>query len=951
VAQALLFAELEFSAQAEHSNASAPFVKDKLIRAYFPQMEVPTELKVSRAELVAALQIRRQDRFPAFMFMPILSVILCAVVGNFTTQFSARGNWDKGLRFQYVQQDSDAFTSIASADDLYDWLSGAWVQKSRHNMKRPGHNTNLVFSDIISQKRNCSGDAWQYDWRCPTPTKPVCTDPHFNNSLCMDSITLGSLRNTTPGFNVSDPGHHLEFNVSKRMLQQLIYPCLHPTTNVFSSAFTVAFDGINNAAKSRATSRICDQTNSDSTCFYCLAVPHELIIALGGSEDPREWAMKLVREYQWIDDATEAITASLHVWNTRVAGPLSLGAVNFNVAFAPSGLITSSTTVYPVVNLLTPPAYHVALFHSAVSLIICLVVMSRFRDIWQYHRGRVLHLLLVEKPLTFCVDALWPAVYWMQYRTWFLSREGACAVVYAALMSFNPSTVAGVETNKDNGLWCWEFDLTKAVSNTAATAENDVVSVLLWSRRLYDTVDAMSLVVIQDTRQGVLVTTVMALLTLRLFRFFNLQPRLAVIMRTLMRAAPDLIHFGFILLLLMMAFAAIGSFLWGMHTDEFGTPWQACLTVFFMLMGNSDDYYDMMAETAPTAAPIFTIAYLTLMVTISMNLLLAIVVDSYEEVTEAKGGEEYSFPSFWESSMEDLRCKWATAVWGCGKAASTWRVFRRSGRWLSDRAGGALLRGTSGSPGHSDLKAGLITPEPGGTSAVDDITGSVESRRGVFAFGGLSSLHLPPAFAMEMKDLSHRVEVTQAGNNTTNDYGDMVPDRPTPGPASGLPPPGLTVALPLVPPECDWTDISRALQSHRGCLRNEVWITPKALREALQASSGVDTYCGCGVFPRGWRNVFQVTLAGSFAYALGSTSNSSASEAQNWAFFMVAAAITLLVGLARAYIPACGAKGLVAATAPEGHWTASLTVEQASSLLLKFAQKNGPGLGPVAVRT
>jgi hypothetical protein len=61
----------------------------------------------------------------------------------------------------------------------------------------------------------------------------------------------------------------------------------------------------------------------------------------------------------------------------------------------------------------------------------------------------------------------------------------------------------------------------------------------------------------------------MLALLFRTFKYFNMQPRLAIITRTLLLAAPDLVHHLFFTSLVLFGYAVIGNYLWGMHMTAF----------------------------------------------------------------------------------------------------------------------------------------------------------------------------------------------------------------------------------------------------------------------------------------------------------------------------------------------------------------------------------------------
>jgi hypothetical protein len=214
-------------------------------------------------------------------------------------------------------------------------------------------------------------------------------------------------------------------------------------------------------------------------------------------------------------------------------------------------------------------------------------------------------------------------------------QVSTCTVLNATIMNYYPPALDGLDSSKEG--WCWSLQFGDMKKNADLHPNRfDNQTLTEYNQLLRQTIDPMATSVAATNHVEILVTAVMTLLLLRLFRFFNLQPRLAVITHTIMHAAPDLLHFLFILSLLLAGFAAIGCFLWGMALDAFSSFSRSGLTMFFILMGSFGDYYEDMEERNPIAAPVFIVVYLMLMVTLAMNILLAILVDAYEEVCISK---------------------------------------------------------------------------------------------------------------------------------------------------------------------------------------------------------------------------------------------------------------------------------------------------------------------------
>ena len=115
---------------------------------------------------------------------------------------------------------------------------------------------------------------------------------------------------------------------------------------------------------------------------------------------------------------------------------------------------------------------------------------------------------------------------------------------------------------------------------------------------------------------------------LRLFKTFSLQPRLAVVTRTLWTSVEDLAHFGIIFLSVFVTFVFMAMGFFGRTVPGYSNFNIAFVTLFRALMGDLD--FDAMEEQAGRIiAGIFHIAFMLTMLLILLNMLIAIIMDVY----------------------------------------------------------------------------------------------------------------------------------------------------------------------------------------------------------------------------------------------------------------------------------------------------------------------------------
>mmetsp|Transcript_75492 Transcript_75492/g.201809 ORF Transcript_75492/g.201809 Transcript_75492/m.201809 type:complete len:912 (+) Transcript_75492:3-2738(+) len=146
------------------------------------------------------------------------------------------------------------------------------------------------------------------------------------------------------------------------------------------------------------------------------------------------------------------------------------------------------------------------------------------------------------------------------------------------------------------------------------------------------------------------------LLMTRLLEAFSAQPRLAVLTKTLRLAATDLIHFGIVFLSAFWTYAVMGHVLFGRALPEFATLSRALQTCFAILFG--DFSFDDMLQSGRMVACLWLATYLCLVLLIILNMLLAIIMDTY---TTVKGQVADTDETLFEQAKE-LGMRWARTV-------------------------------------------------------------------------------------------------------------------------------------------------------------------------------------------------------------------------------------------------------------------------------------------------
>jgi hypothetical protein len=142
---------------------------------------------------------------------------------------------------------------------------------------------------------------------------------------------------------------------------------------------------------------------------------------------------------------------------------------------------------------------------------------------------------------------------------------------------------------------------------------------------------------------------------LRAFVSLQFQPRLAVVIRTLIESSSDMFHFMIIMFCTVLAFAFSGVILYGKRLQDFATLWAAVMTCFKIMMENEFKWSELSADQATYASALmWTLVYLCIGVVLLLNMVLAIIMDVYQEVRQESGDSMtmiadaiYLYRNFW----------------------------------------------------------------------------------------------------------------------------------------------------------------------------------------------------------------------------------------------------------------------------------------------------------------
>jgi len=136
-------------------------------------------------------------------------------------------------------------------------------------------------------------------------------------------------------------------------------------------------------------------------------------------------------------------------------------------------------------------------------------------------------------------------------------------------------------------------------------------------------------------------------IVLRFFKAFSLQPRLSLVTRTLSQASVDVIHFGVVFMSVFVVYTISGMFFFGQELEGFANYGRATASVFSIMQGDWD--WDQLIYVGRNQTYFWFYSFNIFVVLLMLNMLLAIIMDTY---TEVKGHVGADAETFWSQGRE-----------------------------------------------------------------------------------------------------------------------------------------------------------------------------------------------------------------------------------------------------------------------------------------------------------
>merc|ERR1719387_15861 len=144
-------------------------------------------------------------------------------------------------------------------------------------------------------------------------------------------------------------------------------------------------------------------------------------------------------------------------------------------------------------------------------------------------------------------------------------------------------------------------------------------------------------------------------LMMKFFKAFRANPRLDIVIHTLLASSTDLIHFFIVFFAIFIVFSYAAHIVFGPSTLRLSDPWRSLMTCWRILMGDVDVDREEFFSTAfnlPLLFDAWLLLFEALVLLVLLNMLLAIIMDTYTAVkTSAMSKEDLTI---WKQIREAI---------------------------------------------------------------------------------------------------------------------------------------------------------------------------------------------------------------------------------------------------------------------------------------------------------
>lgn len=151
------------------------------------------------------------------------------------------------------------------------------------------------------------------------------------------------------------------------------------------------------------------------------------------------------------------------------------------------------------------------------------------------------------------------------------------------------------------------------------------------------------------------------LIWIRMLKFIKFNRTMLQFVKTLAKCARDVAGFGFMFLIVFVAYAQLGNVLFGSEIHDFRSFTDALFTLMRTILGDFD--YLSIEKAHRVLGPIFFLSYIFFVFFVLLNMFLAIINDTYADVKSSDTHEVLPVGKFVKEKFKNFCKKSKTNVW------------------------------------------------------------------------------------------------------------------------------------------------------------------------------------------------------------------------------------------------------------------------------------------------
>ncbi|KAE9362227.1 hypothetical protein PF008_g309 [Phytophthora fragariae] len=303
----------------------------------------------------------------------------------------------------------------------------------------------------------------------------------------------------------------------------------------------------------------------------------------------------LKNEGGWLDFSTEELVVTIVTYNGELQG---YAVTKMQLTFSEGGSVETSSSTTPALS--NPYSASISVAADIVVLVFFLMAVGmQLRKIYRNRRTGIRNVI--------CGDV------WV-----FIEHASTVVVVAFYFVWFSIVLLMFKKDFRDN-----LASLVVGGKNWASDAEARA--------RLYAVIDLLQSVAKLTVALRLVATLAVFLLGLRILKRFRFHPRLSILTRTVANALHQFGAFFVVFIVIFVTFAVSGTILFGDRVEEFSSLQIAMESCINMLFGNFD--YSTIQGLYSPVCMFFYWGYMIVVSLVLLNMMLAIVLDAYAEVS------------------------------------------------------------------------------------------------------------------------------------------------------------------------------------------------------------------------------------------------------------------------------------------------------------------------------